>query len=98
MTRVKSIPVDSVHNVYVTPDGKYAVSGSLEGQSLLSSIFRPIKSRGKLNFDHPVRPMAFEVNPDGSTRRIFVQLSQFQRIRGRGFCKALRTSQGHAPE
>src|SRR2546430_7214035 len=24
----------------------------------------------KLNFDHPVRPMAFEANPDGSTRRI----------------------------
>ena len=31
LTRVKSILVDgSVHNVYVTPDGEYAVSGSIE--------------------------------------------------------------------
>jgi YVTN family beta-propeller protein len=28
-------------------------------------------------FDAGVRPIAFEVNPDGSTRRVFVQLSDF---------------------
>jgi len=77
MTRVKSIPVDSVHNVYVTPDGKYAVSGSLEGQSATVVDLQTDQIAWKLNFDHPVRPMAFEVNPDGSTRRIFVQLSSF---------------------
>src|SRR3989442_9894021 len=34
LTRVKSIPVDgSVHNVFVTPDGKYAVSGSIENRA-----------------------------------------------------------------
>src|SRR5207245_8243755 len=32
--RVKSIPVDgSVHNVYVTPDGRYAISGSIENKA-----------------------------------------------------------------
>jgi len=77
MTRVKSIPVDSVHNVYVTPDGKYAVSGSLEGQSVTVTDLQTDKIAWKLNFDHPVRPMAFEVNPDGSMHRIFVQLSNF---------------------
>ena len=31
LKRVKSIAVDGgVHNVYVTPDGKYAVSGSIQ--------------------------------------------------------------------
>src|SRR5258706_12911753 len=77
LIRVKSIPVDSVHNVYVTPDGKYAVSGSLEGQSVTVVDVQTDQIAWKLNFDHPVRPMAFEANPDGSTRRIFVQLSNF---------------------
>src|SRR5213082_1384172 len=77
LTRVKSIPVDSVHNVYVTPDGKYGVSGSLEGQSATAIDLQTDQIAWKLNFDHPVRPMAFEVNSDGSTRRIFVQLSNF---------------------
>ena len=77
MTRGKSISVDSVHNVYVTPDGKYTVSGSLEGQSATVTDLQTDQIAWKLNFDHPVRPMAFEVNPDGSTHRIFVQLSNF---------------------
>jgi len=77
LIRVKSIPVDSVHNVYVTPDGKYAVSGSLEGQSVTVVDVQTDQIAWRLNFDHPVRPMAFEANPDGSTRRIFVQLSNF---------------------
>jgi len=77
LTLINNIPVDSVHNVYVTPDGKYAVSGSLEGQSATVTDLQTDQIAWKLNFDHPVRPMAFEVNPDGSTRRIFVQLSNF---------------------
>jgi hypothetical protein len=31
----------------------------------------------ELGFDEGVRPMAFEANPDGSTHRVFVQLSNF---------------------
>jgi len=77
LTRVKSIHVDNVHNVYVTPDSKYAVSGSLEGKSATVVDLRTDQIAWKLNFDQPVRPMAFEANPDGSTRRIFVQLSNF---------------------
>jgi YVTN family beta-propeller protein len=75
LIRVKSIQLDSVHNVYVTPDGRYAVSGSLEGKSATVIDLETGQIAWKLNFDHPVRPMAFEANPDGSTRRIFVQLS-----------------------
>jgi YVTN family beta-propeller protein len=75
LVRVKSIPVDSVHNVYVTPDGKYAVSGSLEDKSATVVDLETDQIAWKVNFDHPVRPMAFETNPDGSTHRIFVELS-----------------------
>src|SRR6266852_5714295 len=77
MTRVKSIPVDSVHNVYIAPDDKYSVSGSLEGKSATVVDLQTDQIAWKLNFDHPVRPMAVEANPDGTTRRIFVQLSNF---------------------
>ena len=77
LIRVKSIHVDSVHNVYVTPDSRFAVSGSLEGKSATVIDLQADQIAWKLNFDRPVRPMAFETNPDGSTRRIFVELSNF---------------------
>jgi YVTN family beta-propeller protein len=76
LARTKSIPVDgSVHNIFVTPDGKYAVSGSIENQAATVIDLRSEQVAGEVKFDRGVRPMAFESNPDGSTRRIFVQLS-----------------------
>lgn len=78
LTLAKTIPVNaSVHNVYVTPDGKYAVSGSIESQSITVVDLHSIEIAWQLKLDRGVRPMAFERNPDGSTRRIFVQLSGF---------------------
>src|SRR6267143_2141055 len=78
LSRVKSIPVDgSVHNVYVTPDGKYAVSGSIENKAATVVDLGSEQVVWEVKFDSPVRPMAFEKNPDGSTSRIFVQLSTF---------------------
>jgi len=74
--RTKSIPVNgSVHNVYVTPDGKYAVSGSIENKAATVIDLDTDKAGWEVKFDRPVRPMAFEKGADGSTRRIFVQLS-----------------------
>ena len=74
--RTKSIPVDgSVHNIFVTPDGKYAVSGSIENKAASVIDLTTEKVAWVVKFDRSVRPMAFEANPDGSTRRIFVQLS-----------------------
>jgi YVTN family beta-propeller protein len=76
LSRVKSIPVDgSVHNVYVTPDGKYAVSGSIENKAATVVDLGSEQVVWEVKFDSSVRPMAFEANPDGSTNRIFVQLS-----------------------
>src|SRR6266481_6189392 len=78
LTKVKSIPVDgAVHNVYVTPDGKYAVSGSIENKAATVIDLHSQEMAWEVKFNSPVRPMAFETNPDGSTRRLFVQLSTF---------------------
>jgi YVTN family beta-propeller protein len=78
LTRVKSIPVDgSVHNVFVTPDGKYAVSGSIENKAATVVDLHTEEVVWEIKFDRAVRPMAFETNQDGSTNRIFVQLSGF---------------------
>jgi YVTN family beta-propeller protein len=77
LKRLKSIPVDGgVHNVFLTPDGKYAVSGSLESKAATVIDLRSEQAVWEVKFDHAVRPMAFETNPDGSTRRMFVQLSR----------------------
>ena len=76
--RTNSIPVDgSVHNVYVTPDGKYAISGSIENKTATVIDLQIERAVWKVQFDAGVRPMAFDTNPDGSTARIFVQLSGF---------------------
>jgi YVTN family beta-propeller protein len=78
LSRVKSIPVDgSVHNVFVTPDGKYAISGSIENKAATIIDLQSDQAVWEVKFDRAVRPMAFETNPDGSTRRVFVQLSRF---------------------
>jgi YVTN family beta-propeller protein len=81
MTRVKSVPVDgAVHNVYVTPDGKFAVSGSV-GTSVISAIDTKTDTVvWTLKLDSGIRPMAFDTNPDGSTRNLFVQLSNYHGI------------------
>ncbi len=77
LERVKSIPTKGgIHNVYVTPDGLHVVAGSIAGR-LMTVIDQKTEEPIWTLFDVGVRPMAFEVNPNGSTRRIFVQLSEF---------------------
>jgi YVTN family beta-propeller protein len=78
LSRIKSIPVNgSVHNVYVTPDGKFAVSGSIENKATTVVDLQTDQAIWGVKFDTAVRPMTFETNPDGSTHRIFLQLSGF---------------------
>ncbi len=77
MERVKSIATKGgIHNVYVTPDGKHVVAGSIAGR-LMTVIDQQKEEPLWTLFDVGVRPMAFETNADGSTKRIFVQLSDF---------------------
>ena len=76
MTRAKSIPVKgSVHNTYVTPDGKFVVSGSIASKTITVIDQKTEEPVWSLTMDLGIRPMAFAANPDGSTKWIFVQLS-----------------------
>ena len=66
-----------VHNTYVTPDGKYAVAGMIGARNITvvdTATDRPVWTT---YFDRGIRPMAFDVNADGSTRHIYAQLSNF---------------------
>ncbi len=66
-----------VHNTFVTPDGKYVVAGSIVGRNLTVIDIKTEEPLWSLFFNDGVRPIAFETNPDGSTRRLFVQISLF---------------------
>jgi YVTN family beta-propeller protein len=85
---VKSIPVHhTVHNTYVTPDENYVLAGLRgevdPGEPTIEVIdpktdtvvwgmeLTGYKQYGRTH--HEVRPMAFEANPDGSTKRMFAQ-------------------------
>ena len=65
-----------MHNTYVTPDGRYVVAGSIAGKTATAIDVKTEEIAWVMDFDLGVRPMAFETNPDGSTKRMFVQLSE----------------------
>jgi YVTN family beta-propeller protein len=85
---VRSIPVFApVHNTYVTPDDNFVVAGLNEdpepGDPTIQ-VIDPVTDKvlwgmpltGYTQYGrstHEVRPMAFEANPDGSTKRMFAQ-------------------------
>jgi YVTN family beta-propeller protein len=83
---VRSIPTaGGVHNMFVSPDQRFAVAGMIGARTLTvidtgtdepvwSLTFEPQHGGPGLD-DGGVRPMAFETHPDGSTKRLFVQIS-----------------------
>src|SRR5262252_269109 len=76
LTRTESILVKGrLHNIYVTPDGKHLITGSIPGKLLTVIDLERVVPIWELPFDLGVRPMTIEAGPDGSTKRIFVQLS-----------------------
>jgi hypothetical protein len=87
-TLIKSIQVHHpVHNTYVTPDDNIVLaglSGDVEpGEPTIQAIDPKtdeivwgLELTGHQQYGrthHEVRPMAFEANPDGSTKRMFAQ-------------------------
>lgn len=85
---IKSIPVHhTVHNTYVTPDENFVIAGLRgdvkPGEPTIEAIdpktdtvvwgmeLSGHEQYGRTH--HEVRPMAFEANPDGSTKRMFAQ-------------------------
>lgn len=74
-----------VHNVYVTPDGKYVVAGAFGGdQNLrvydadtreLAFTLYPPKNPAAGDAMDGIRPVTFDTNADGSTKNMYVQIS-----------------------
>jgi YVTN family beta-propeller protein len=76
MKNIKTIPIQGrAHNTYVTPDGKFVVAGSEAGKSISVIDELTLEPLWNVIFDEGVRPMAFEAGANGSTSRIFVQLT-----------------------
>jgi YVTN family beta-propeller protein len=64
-----------VHNTFITPDSKHVVAGSTGGAVATvvdTALERPVWS---IHFEGGVRPLCFETNPDGSTKRMFAQIT-----------------------
>ena len=66
-----------VHNTYVTPDGKYAVAGTVGTRSITVIDTETDMPAWATYWDLGIRPMTFDTNADGSTRRVYAQLSNF---------------------
>jgi YVTN family beta-propeller protein len=92
---VKTIPVHHpVHNTYVTPDDNFVVAG-LSGDpepgqptiqvidAATDKVAWEMELTGHQQYgrnNHEVRPMAFEANPDGSTKRMFAQAARINAV------------------
>lgn len=75
---LKTLPVTgAIHNVYITPDGLHAVAGSIHTSTINVIDTVTDELSWTLKLDAGIRPMAFDTHANGSTRHIYVQLSQF---------------------
>ncbi len=78
MKNLKTVPtVGPIHNVYVTPDGRFAVAGSIQRSTINVIDTRSDEIAWTKELDAGIRPMTFDTHADGSTRNIYVQLSNF---------------------
>lgn len=76
--KIKTIPMKGgMHDCYKNPDGKYIVASSLGGHFI--SLFDPHTDAvlWTMDFDKGITTTAFELNPDGSTHRLFSGLADF---------------------
>jgi YVTN family beta-propeller protein len=75
LQRVKSIPVErGLHDIAVTADGKYAAAGAPGGHFVVVFDLQKMEIAWRVHYDYGVNPIVIENNPDGSGKRIFVQL------------------------
>ncbi|MEO8680861.1 MAG: beta-propeller fold lactonase family protein [Vicinamibacterales bacterium] len=76
MEKVKFIRVlRGVHNAIITPDGKYVVAGSTAGNVATVIDTETEQPVWSIHFEGGVRVFCFETNPDGSTKRLYTQLT-----------------------
>ncbi len=96
---IKKIPMKAgMHDIFMTPDGKYAVAGSPGGKFLSVIDLTTDQPAWEVPFDMGVLTMSIEANPDGSGRRIFVQLQGFSGFAVVDFAKRAEVNRIKFPE
>jgi YVTN family beta-propeller protein len=74
----KTIPVrGGLHALDLTRDGKYALAGSIWSSRLSVIDLQTETLAWEVQFDLGVRPITSDTNPDGSTRRVYLNLTDF---------------------
>lgn len=99
LTDIKTLPTKgTIHNPYVTPDGKYVVAGSIVAKTVNVIDTQTDQLAWTLDMGLGVRPMTFSKNPDGSTKWLFVQLSDFNGFAVVDFATHKEIQRIHNPE
>jgi YVTN family beta-propeller protein len=76
LTSTKRIQTNGrLHNIYVTPDSKFAYMGSTRTGIFTVVDLAKEEIAWEINMGKGVRPMTADLNPDGSTKRVFIQVS-----------------------
>jgi YVTN family beta-propeller protein len=76
LQKVKSIPTKArLHDIVLSKDGKYAVADSPQGKFAIVFDLRTQEPAWQIQFDQEALVPAIESGPDGSARRLFIQLS-----------------------
>ena len=99
LEKVKSIPVKrGLHDIAVTADGKYAAAGAPGGRFLVVFDLQKMEAAWEVQYDSGVNPIAIENNPDGSGRRIFVNLGALNAFSVVDFAKRAEVARIKAPD
>src|SRR6195256_3294914 len=104
LQNVKTIPIrGGIHDLNVTPDGKYVIAGSSRGAKPPANMMNVIDTRTndfawKLQMSPAPSPMAISANPDGSTKWIFAQLGGFNGFAVVDFATQAQINQIKLPE
>jgi YVTN family beta-propeller protein len=97
--RVKFIRIlRGVHNTFITPDSKYVVAGSTGGNVATVIDTETELPAWSIHFEGGVRPLCFEANPDGSTKRMFVQVTNLHGFAIVDWAQRKEVGRIHLPE
>ena len=104
LQNVKTIPIKGgVHDLNVTPDGKYVIVGNSRGAKPPANVMTVVDTRtNEITWTLPMSPapspMAVTKNPDGSTDKIYAQLGGFNGFAVLDFATRVRTNQIKLPD
>jgi YVTN family beta-propeller protein len=104
MEKVKTIALKGgVHDLNVTPDGKYLIAGSSRGAKPPANMMDVIDTKTQevawsMLMNPAPSPMAVSKNPDGSTRTIYAQLGGMNGFAVVDFATQAKTAEVKLPE